>query len=40
MISNCTLGIFLLVTQYALCQTIVSGTVNDTSGIPISGVNV
>ncbi len=33
-------AIFLLVTQYAICQTTVSGTVNDTSGIAISGVNV
>ncbi len=32
--------IFLLLTRLAFCQTTVSGTVTDTSGSPISGVNV
>ncbi len=38
--SNCPIGVFLLVIQYVICQTTVSETVNDTSGIPISGANV
>lgn len=37
---NCALSTFLLLTQYAICQTSISGMVNDTSGIPISGANV
>ncbi|WP_373519309.1 carboxypeptidase-like regulatory domain-containing protein [Pricia sp.] len=37
---NLSIIILLLLTQFAVCQSAVSGTVNDISGIPISGANV